>query len=177
MSIPPNQFRRDHPWTRFVLLDSSAWPVPSQAKVTHSLTLSLKKNPTMHMQKHWDFNRRRIALLSSAGWQIGWFWLHIHWEISLHTDLKKQIKRCIYSLAPCLCNVITLAVSALTIHKVGAGRPLIDVSSKSMPTNFHSISLRSKPGLLQRNGQIYANEFSSREKNNRFENYKRRRKL
>ena len=43
MSIPPNQFRRDHPWTRFVLLDSSAWPVPSQAKVTHSLTLSLKK--------------------------------------------------------------------------------------------------------------------------------------
>ena len=31
-------------------------------------------------------------------------WLHIHWEISLHTDLKKQIKRCIYSLAPCLCN-------------------------------------------------------------------------
>ena len=42
MSIPPNQFRRDHPWTRFVLLDSSAGPVPSQAKVTHSLTLSLK---------------------------------------------------------------------------------------------------------------------------------------
>ena len=34
MSIPPNQFRRDHPWTRFVLLDSSAGPVPSQAKVT-----------------------------------------------------------------------------------------------------------------------------------------------
>ena len=32
MSIPPNQFRRDHPWTRFVLLDSSAGPVPSQAK-------------------------------------------------------------------------------------------------------------------------------------------------
>ena len=43
MSIPPNQFRRDHPWTRFVLLDSSAGPVPSQAKATHSLTLSLKK--------------------------------------------------------------------------------------------------------------------------------------
>ena len=38
MSIPPNQFRRDHLWTRFVLLDSSAGPVPSQAKVTHSLT-------------------------------------------------------------------------------------------------------------------------------------------
>ena len=51
MSIPPNQFRRDHPWTRFVLLDSSAGPVPSQAKVTHSLKSSLKKNPTMHMQK------------------------------------------------------------------------------------------------------------------------------
>ena len=72
-----------------------------------------------------------------------------NWEISLHTDLKKQIKRCIYSLAPCLCNAITLEASALTIHKVGARRPLIDVSSKSMPTNFHSISLRSKPGLLQ----------------------------
>ena len=43
MSIPPNQFRRDHPWTRFVLLDSSAGPVPSQAKITQSLTLSLKK--------------------------------------------------------------------------------------------------------------------------------------
>ena len=55
---------------------------------------------------------------------VGWFWLHIHWEISLHTDLKKQIKRCIYSLAPCLCNAITLAASAFTIHKVGVGRPL-----------------------------------------------------
>ena len=33
-------------------------------------------------------------------------------------------------------NAITLAASALTIHKVGAGRPLIDVSSKSMPTLF-----------------------------------------
>ena len=43
MSIPPNKFRRDHPWTRFVLLYSSAGPVPSQAKVTHSLTLSLKQ--------------------------------------------------------------------------------------------------------------------------------------
>ena len=43
MSIPPNQFRRDHPWTRLVLLDSSAGPYPSQAKVSHSLTLSLKK--------------------------------------------------------------------------------------------------------------------------------------
>ena len=43
MSIPPNQFRQDHPWMRFVLLDSSAGPVPSQAKVTHSLMLSLKK--------------------------------------------------------------------------------------------------------------------------------------
>ena len=49
MSIPPNQFRRDHPWTRFVLLDSSAGPVPSQTKVTHSLTLSLKKNPTVNL--------------------------------------------------------------------------------------------------------------------------------
>ena len=43
MSIPSNQFRRDHSWTRFVLLESSAGPVPSQAKVTHSLTISLKK--------------------------------------------------------------------------------------------------------------------------------------
>ena len=55
----------------------------------------------------------------------------------------------LYSLAPCLCNAITLVASALTIHKLGAGRPLIDVSSKFMITNFHSISLRSKPGLLQ----------------------------
>ena len=67
MSIPPNQFRRDHPWTRFVLLDSSAGPVPSQAKVTHSLTLSLtKKKTTMHMHKHRDFNRQRIALLTQG---------------------------------------------------------------------------------------------------------------
>ena len=43
MSIPPNQFGRDHPWIRFVLLDSSAGAVRSQAKVTHSLTLSFKK--------------------------------------------------------------------------------------------------------------------------------------
>ena len=46
MSIPPNQFRPDHPWTRFVLLESSAGPVPSQAKATHLLTLSSKKNLT-----------------------------------------------------------------------------------------------------------------------------------
>ena len=42
MSIPPNQFIPDHPWTRFVLLDSSARPVLSQEKVTYSLMLSLK---------------------------------------------------------------------------------------------------------------------------------------
>ena len=42
MSIPPNQFRRDHPWTGFVLLDSSAELVPSQAKGTHSL-MSFKR--------------------------------------------------------------------------------------------------------------------------------------
>ena len=52
MSIPPNQFRQDHPWMRFVVLDSSEGPVLSHAKVTHSLTLSFKKNPTVHMQKH-----------------------------------------------------------------------------------------------------------------------------
>ena len=34
MSIPPNQFRRDHPWTRFVLLDSSAGPVKQRNWVT-----------------------------------------------------------------------------------------------------------------------------------------------
>ena len=43
MSIPPNQFRQDHPWLRFILLDSSAGPVLSQAKVTHSLPLSMIK--------------------------------------------------------------------------------------------------------------------------------------
>ena len=48
MSIPSNQFKREHPWTRFALLDSSAGPVPSQAKVTHSLTLFLK-NPGSHL--------------------------------------------------------------------------------------------------------------------------------
>ena len=137
MSIPPNQFRRDHPWTRFVLLDSSAGPVPSKAKVTHSLTLSLKKSNTCRSTE----TSTDDVLLCLAG-RVDKLvdWLHIHWEISLHTDLKKQIKHCIYSLAPCLCNAITLEANALTIHKVGAGRPLIDVSSKSMPTNFHSIS-------------------------------------
>ena len=44
MNIPPNQVRRNHPWTRFVLLYSSAGPVPSQAKGTHSLTLSLPRS-------------------------------------------------------------------------------------------------------------------------------------
>ena len=43
MSISLNQFRRDHPWMHFVLLDLSEGPVLPQAKVTHSLTLSLKK--------------------------------------------------------------------------------------------------------------------------------------
>ena len=55
MSIPSNQFRRDHSWTRFVLLESSAGPVPSQAKVTHSLTISLKKIQLLHMQKALSF--------------------------------------------------------------------------------------------------------------------------
>ena len=50
MSTPPNQFRRDHPWMRFVLLDSSAGLVPSQAKVTHSLTLFLKKSNSAHAE-------------------------------------------------------------------------------------------------------------------------------
>ena len=103
----------------------------------------------MHMQKHWDFNRRRIALLSRAGWQIGWFRLHIHWEINLHTDLKKQIERCIYSLAPCLCNAITLAASALTIHKVGS-RAIFDRRVEQIHANEFSLYL----------SQIHANEFS-----------------
>ena len=148
MSIPPNQFRRDHPCTRFVFLDSSAGAVPSQAKVTHSLTLSLKKIQLSTCRSTETSTDDILRCLTGRVDKLV-DWLHIHWEISLHTDLKKQIKRCIYSLAPCLCNAITLAASALTIHKVGAGRPLIDGSSKSMPTNFHSISLRSKPGLLQ----------------------------
>ena len=95
MSIPPNQFRRDHPWTRFVLLDSSAGPVPSKAKVTHSLTLSLKKSNTCRSTE----TSTDDVLLCLAG-RVDKLvdWLHIHWEISLHTDLKKQIKRCIYSL-------------------------------------------------------------------------------
>ena len=42
MSIPPNQFRRDHPWMRFVLMDSSAGPVPSLAKVTPHINVILK---------------------------------------------------------------------------------------------------------------------------------------
>ena len=41
MSIPPNQFLQEHPRTRFVLLDSSAGPVPSQAKGTHQLGIRL----------------------------------------------------------------------------------------------------------------------------------------
>ena len=112
MSIPPNQFRRDHPWTRFVLLDSSAGPVPSKAKVTHSLTLSLKKSNTCRSTE----TSTDDVLLCLAG-RVDKLvdWLHIHWEISLHTDLKKQIKRCIYSLAPCLCNAITLEANELTL--------------------------------------------------------------
>ena len=53
--------------------------------------------------------------------------------------LKKLGERCIYRLVPCLCNAIKLAASVLTIHKVGAGRRLIDVSSKFMPTKYHSM--------------------------------------
>ena len=150
MSIPPNQFRRDHPWTRFVLLDSSAGPVPSQAKVTHSLTLSLKKIQLCTCRSTETSTAEVLSCLAGRVDKLVDFGCTVYpLGDQLHTDLKKHIKRCIYSLAPCLCNAITLEASALTIHKVGTGRPLIDVWSKSMPTNFHSISLRSKPGLLQ----------------------------
>ena len=49
MSIPPNQFRRDHPWTRFVLLDSSAGPVPSQAKVIGFARHIYQRSPGSHL--------------------------------------------------------------------------------------------------------------------------------
>ena len=152
MSIPPNQFRRDHPWTRFVLLNSSAGPVPSHVKVTHSLTLSLKKIQLCTCRS--TETSTDDVLHGLAGGLTNWLIL-VAYPLGdqLHIDLKKQIIRCIYSLAPCLCNAIRLEASALAIHKVGVGRPLIDVSSKSMSTNFHSISLRSKPGLIQGNGQ------------------------
>ena len=149
MSIPPNQFRRDHPRTRFVPLDSSAVLVPSQAKVTHSLTLSLKTKIQLCTCRSTETSTDDV-LLCLAG-RVDKLVVLVAYPLGdqLHTDLKKQIKRCIYSLAPCICNAITLEASALTIHKVGAGRPLIDVSSKFMPTNFHSISLRGKPGFLE----------------------------
>ena len=64
MHIPTNQFRRDHPWMHFVLLDSSAGPVPLQAKVTHSLmstspvkqcnTLSIEVSVLLHVHS-WIF--------------------------------------------------------------------------------------------------------------------------
>ena len=90
MSIPPNQFRQDHPWTRFVLLDSSAGPVPSQAKVTHSLTLSLKNIQLSTGRSTETSTDDILHCLTGRVDKLVDFWLHIHWEISLHADLKKQ---------------------------------------------------------------------------------------
>ena len=86
MSIPPNQFRRDHPWTRFVLLDSLAGPVPLQAKVTHSLTLSLKKSNYAHAKKTHFFS------LVSLG-HLDVFVIHRHLT---STQRKKYIVKCFY---------------------------------------------------------------------------------
>ena len=80
-------------------------------------------------------------------------------QLSERLVWRSWVEHRIYSLVPYVCNAITLAANALTIHKVGAGRPLMDVLSKFMQTNFHSISLRSKPGHLQRNEQIHDNSF------------------
>ena len=60
------------------------------------------------------------------------------------TDLKKQIKHCIYSPVPYLCNAIMLVMSAPTIHMVGARQPLIDMLSKSMLVMTSEDSKRTK---------------------------------
>ena len=83
MSIPPNQFRRDHPWTRSVLLDSSAGAVPSQAKVTHSITLSLKKIQISTGRRTETSTDDILRCLTGRVDKLVDFWLHIHWEISL----------------------------------------------------------------------------------------------
>ena len=67
MSIPPNQFKRDHPWMSFVLLDSSAGPVPSQAKVIHSLMLSLKYMIVMTLSYFFKDNIISGLLLLATG--------------------------------------------------------------------------------------------------------------
>ena len=73
MSIPPNQFRRDHPWMRFVLLDSSAGPVLSQAKVTQShkqklLQAKVTSNKSYsHKQKLLLLVTGRALLMSPKG--------------------------------------------------------------------------------------------------------------
>ena len=51
MSIPSNQFRRDHPWTRFVLLESSAGPVASKSNpLINDILKKIKKSNYAHAE-------------------------------------------------------------------------------------------------------------------------------
>ena len=87
MSIAPNQFRRDHPCTRFALLDSSAGPVPSQAKVTHSLTLSLKKESK---------RTKRVQGWSRLNW-LGAILIIVSWDIHFNKLLMPLVPVCCFA--------------------------------------------------------------------------------
>ena len=66
MSIPPNQFRRDHPWTRFVLLDSSAGP--SRHKQSNPLI-----NVILKKRKNKSNTCRRICFSTCVGFVFSFF--------------------------------------------------------------------------------------------------------
>ena len=94
MSIPPNQFRRDHLWTRFVLLDSSAGPVPSQAKVTNSL----RQGARLYMQ-------RLICFFRSVCKLIPWWICSQNQPICQPALLSNAIRRRLKSQCFCMCII------------------------------------------------------------------------
>ena len=61
MSIPPNQFRRDHPWTRFVLL--SFWTNLSTCPAKQSNSSSVEVSVLLHVLDLF-FLFLRITLMS-----------------------------------------------------------------------------------------------------------------
>ena len=125
MSIPPNQFRRDHLWTSFVLSDSSTGPVPSQAKVTHSLTLSLSTGRSVGDQftlvsgrsvKRCKFNLQRLICFFRSVCKLISQWIcNQNQPICQPALLSKAIRRRLKSQCFCMCwNFFFLRITLMS---------------------------------------------------------------
>ena len=90
MSTPPNQFRRDH----FVLLDSSAGPVPSQAKVTHSLWVTFACDGTGPADE--SKRTKRVQGWSRLNW-LGGILIIVSWHIHFNKLLMPLTPVCCFA--------------------------------------------------------------------------------